>query len=41
MENRYLLDTNVLIYYSNGILDGKEFVDEILGNSFNISIISK
>jgi predicted nucleic acid-binding protein len=41
MENRYLLDTNVLIYYSNGILDAKEFVDEILENSFNISIISK
>ncbi len=41
MESRYLLDTNILIYYSNGVLDGKELIDEIFEKSFNISIISK
>ncbi len=40
MKNRYLLDTNILIYYFNGITE-KEPITAILKNSFNISIITK
>lgn len=35
-----LLDTNILIYYFNGLIDDKR-IDEILEKSFNISIITK
>ena len=35
-----LLDTNILIYYFNGLIDDKK-IDSLLGVSFNISIISK
>lgn len=39
-SNAFLIDTNILIYYFNGIeLDKK--IDEILSSSFNISIITK
>lgn len=39
----YLFDTNILIYYFNGLIADKdvETVDDLLQNSFNISIISK
>ena len=40
MKNRYLLDTNILIYYFNGITE-EESITTILKNSFNISIITK
>jgi len=40
LKNRYLLDTNVVIYFFNGITDDKSLI-EILTNSFNISIITK
>lgn len=36
----FLLDTNIIIYYFNGLTDDSQ-VDELLVNSFNISIISK
>ena len=36
----FLLDTNIIIYYFNGLTDDQQ-VDELLVNSFNISIISK
>jgi predicted nucleic acid-binding protein len=36
----YLIDTNILIYYFNGLIKDKK-IDEILKNSFNISIITK
>jgi predicted nucleic acid-binding protein len=40
MKNRFLLDTNIIIYYFNGIvLEGE--IDDILRNNFNISIITK
>jgi len=40
MKDKFLLDTNIIIYYFNGIiLDDK--MDTILKNSFNISIITK
>lgn len=35
-----LLDTNVLIYYFNGLIDGRK-IEELLEKSFNISIITK
>lgn len=40
---KYLLDTNILIYYFNGEMDGivKNKVSEILRESFQISVISK
>ena len=38
--NRYLLDTNILIYYFNGLIEDSK-INEILKLSFNISIISK
>jgi predicted nucleic acid-binding protein len=37
---QYLLDTNIIIYYFNGITDDQR-IDELLINSFNISIISE
>ena len=40
MENRFLLDTNIIIYYFNGIVLENE-IDDILRNDFNISIITK
>lgn len=40
MKNRYLLDTNIIIYYFNGITE-EESITEILQSSFNISIITK
>ncbi len=40
MKNRYLLDTNIVIYYFNGITE-EESITEILKSSFNISIITK
>jgi len=40
---RYLVDTNILIYYLAGALpeDTKPTVDKILQESFNISIITR
>ncbi len=40
MKNRYLLDTNVVIYFFNGLTDDAALI-EILRSSFNISIITK
>jgi len=40
LKNRYLLDTNIVIYFFNGITDDESLLD-ILQNSFNISIITK
>lgn len=40
MKNKYLLDTNVVIYFFNGLTDDRALV-EILRSSFNISIITK
>ena len=42
-DMRYLIDTNILIYYFNGSLSvpAKEKVTEMLTDDFNISIISK
>jgi hypothetical protein len=40
MKNKYLLDTNIVIYYFNGlILD--DVIHSIIQHSFNISIITK
>ena len=35
-----LLDTNILIYYFNGLVDDEK-IDVLLKNSFNISVITK
>ena len=35
-----LLDTNILIYYFNGLIDDAK-IDSLLKDSFNISIITK
>ena len=40
MKNKYLLDTNIVIYFFNGITDDESLI-EILKHSFNISIITK
>ena len=41
MKNRhYLIDTNILIYYFNGLIADR-YIDRILEESFCISIISK
>lgn len=40
MKNKYLLDTNIVIYFFSGITDDESIFD-ILKNSFNISIITK
>ena len=40
MKNKYLIDTNIVIYFFNGITDDESLI-EILKHSFNISIITK
>ena len=40
MKDRYLLDTNIIICYFNGITE-EESITRILKISFNISIITK
>ena len=40
MRNKYLLDTNIIIYFFNGITNDESIFD-ILKDSFNISIITK
>ena len=40
MKNKYLLDTNIVIYFFNGVTDDESLI-EILKHSFNISIITK
>ncbi len=35
-----LLDTNILIYYFNGLVDDEK-IEDLLQNSFNISVITK
>lgn len=40
MKNKYLIDTNIIIYFFNGITDDESLLD-ILKDSFNISIITK
>lgn len=40
MKNKYLLDTNIVIYFFNKITDDESLI-EILRSSFNISIITK
>lgn len=40
LKNRYLLDTNIVIYFFNGITDDVSLIN-ILRDSFNISIITK
>ncbi len=39
-DKKLLLDTNIIIYYFNGIITDNR-IDEILKESFNISIITK
>lgn len=42
MSNEYLIDTNVLIYYTQGVESAKKLVDNLTPqNSFNISILTK
>jgi hypothetical protein len=41
MENSYLLDTNILIYYADGLLTNWQSADSVFEDSFLISIISK
>jgi len=38
--SKYLIDTNILIYYFNGLIEDEK-IHQILKYSFNISIISK
>ena len=40
LNDKLLLDTNIIIYYFNGIITDDK-IDEILKKSFNISIITK
>ncbi len=40
MKNKYLLDTNIIVYFFNGITNDED-IFEILKYSFNISIITK
>lgn len=40
MKNKYLLDTNILIYYFNALTDDDN-IFPILKESFNISVITK
>jgi predicted nucleic acid-binding protein len=40
MNDNFLLDTNIIIYYFNGLISDDR-IDSILKNSFNISIITK
>ena len=43
MEQRFLIDTNILIYYLNGQIpeEADKIVSEAFEESFNISVISK
>ena len=41
MGNKYLLDTNILIYYADGLLKNWSLAETIFKDSFTISIISK
>lgn len=43
MEQKYLIDTNIIIYYLNGEIPDEQFnkVTNIFQNSFNISTITK
>ncbi|MCK4762646.1 MAG: type II toxin-antitoxin system VapC family toxin [Candidatus Aminicenantes bacterium] len=41
-NERYLIDTNILIYYFNAVIpEDNTFVDKIFEESFNISVITK
>ena len=40
MKNRFLIDTNIVIYYFNGVIVDNT-IHNILKDSFNISIITK
>jgi len=40
VKNKYLLDTNVIIYFFNGITDDESLI-KIFKQSFNISIITQ
>ncbi len=40
MEVKYLIDTDILIYYFNGLIKSNK-IDVVLINSFNISIVTK
>jgi predicted nucleic acid-binding protein len=42
-DMKYLIDTNILIYYFNGScsVPAKEIITEMLNDDFNISVISK
>ena len=40
MRDKFLLDTNIIIYYFDGIIEDDK-IDNILKESFNISIITK
>jgi len=40
LKNKYLIDTNIIIYFFNGITNDDSLMD-ILRASFNISIITK
>ncbi len=43
MGKKFLIDTNILIYYFDDLIpeDSEQLVDDIFVDSFNISIISK
>lgn len=43
MGKRFLIDTNILIYYLDGLIPqaAEGIVDEIFRSSFNISVITK
>ena len=40
MRNNFLIDTNIVIYYFNGVI-ADDIIHDILKESFNISIITK
>jgi len=40
MKNKFLIDTNIIIYYFNGIIED-ESIHSIFDDSFNISIYYK
>ena len=40
LNDKFLFDTNIIIYYFNGIVTDSK-IDNILKESFNISIITK
>lgn len=43
MEKKFLIDTNIVIYYTNGTIPENHYerVSELFSNSFNISTITK